>query len=86
MKYPKEANLCCPYCNGNGYVTVKNELIFRSSNGKSKKIRNNLRKIKEKINNMSLRDIAREVGVSHAQSVKHHMDMIDKKGGWDMEE
>lgn len=87
-KYPKEAKICCPRCEGNGYLTIKSTdfLIFggRKTKKESRKLRNKLRRLnsENKLDNLSLRKIGSLVGLSSPQQVKHHILMLDKIG-WD---
>lgn len=86
-KYPIKARLRCPTCNGNGYVVLSSEFIpnIGKASERSKRIRNAIRKNKERFSTMTLRAIAHELNIKHPQSVKHQYTVIERIG-WDIEE
>ncbi len=89
--YPKTAKLCCPRCNGMGFILVNN-MSFRDvtgflNNKQTKEIRNNLRKLKKQglLEGLSLRKIGKLIGIRSAQIVKHHL-LMTEKIGWEEKE
>lgn len=84
--YKKEAKLCCPHCEGKGYLIITSDDLRRrigyTGNYGTKEIRNNLRKLKKegKLEKLSLRSIGKLIGLNSAQQVKHHLLQLDKIG------
>lgn len=90
-KYPKEAKIHCPHCDGKGYMLIKSEDLKQKSpylgNRETKELRNRLRVLNEKghLDGLSLRSIGKLIGINSAQQVKHHILMLSKLG-WDKKE
>lgn len=85
-KYPRNARLECPSCNGKGYVDVTSYHGFRY-NTKYAALRNDIRKMgKKAVYDMTLRQLAAKLGLKNnsAQSAKHHLSQVEKMG-WDLE-
>ena len=84
--FPTSAKLCCPRCDGKGFIEITAKDIFyrknQTANGeKCRRWRNEIRKIgKEMVSNMSLRQIGALIGTKSPQQVKHHLVMIETNG------
>jgi ribosomal protein L44E len=91
MKYPKKAKICCPNCEGKGYVEVTSDQLLPRSpylrRQDMREIRNKLRKLNSEraLDGLSLRKIGKLIGINSPQQVKHHLLMIDKLGWEDYE-
>lgn len=85
-KYPTEVKICCPKCNGRGYLVIKSSDYTKRGyksprTRKSILLRNKMRKFgKEKTNKFSLRELGRKFGVNGPESIKFHLDKIEQSG------
>lgn len=84
MKYPKKAKVCCPRCEGKGYLVMGADVHLTNGGRRTIDMRNKLRKLAKKHNfdEMSLRQIGELAGIPHAQTVSLQIKAINKTG-WD---